>query len=47
VGEGEIGYFRRNHSMPMPQVRDLAELNRRSRWTLTEIDIDLLQNESR
>jgi transposase len=27
--EGEGGYFRRNHFVPMPQVRDLADLNRR------------------
>lgn len=26
--EGEVGYFRRNHFVPMPQVRDLADLNR-------------------
>jgi transposase len=26
--EGEGGYFRRNHFVPMPQVRDLADLNR-------------------
>ena len=25
--EGEGGYFRRNHLVPVPQVRDLAELN--------------------
>lgn len=25
--EGEVGYFRRNHFVPMPQVRDLADLN--------------------
>jgi transposase len=25
--EGEVGYFRRNHLVPMPQVRDLADLN--------------------
>jgi transposase len=25
--EGEAGYFRRNHWVPMPQARDLAELN--------------------
>jgi len=26
--EGEAGYFRRNHWVPVPQVRDLEELNR-------------------
>ena len=26
--EGEAGYFRRNHLVPVPQARDLAELNR-------------------
>lgn len=26
--EGEVGYFRRNHLVPVPQVRDWAELNR-------------------
>jgi transposase len=26
--EGEVGYFRRNHFVPIPQVRDLADLNR-------------------
>jgi transposase len=26
--EGEAGYFRRNHFVPMPQVRDLADLNK-------------------
>lgn len=26
--EGEVGYFRRNHFVPLPQVRDLADLNR-------------------
>jgi transposase len=25
--EGEVGYFRRNHLVPMPSVQDLAELN--------------------
>jgi hypothetical protein len=25
--EGEVGYFRRNHWVPMPKARDLAELN--------------------
>ena len=25
--ESEAGYFRRNHWVPMPKVRDLAELN--------------------
>ena len=25
--EGEAGYFRRNHWVPVPQARDLAELN--------------------
>lgn len=25
--EGEIGYFRRNHLVPVPSVKDLAELN--------------------
>jgi len=25
--EGEVGYFRRNHWVPVPQARDLAELN--------------------
>ena len=25
--EGEAGYFRRNHWVPLPQARDLAELN--------------------
>ena len=25
--EGEVGYFRRNHLVPVPKVRDLAELN--------------------
>jgi transposase len=25
--EGEVGYFRRNHWVPVPTVRDLAELN--------------------
>jgi len=25
--EGEGGYFRRNHWVPVPQARDLAELN--------------------
>jgi len=25
--EGEVGYFRRNHLVPIPQVHDLAELN--------------------
>src|SRR6202043_1469888 len=25
--EGEAGYFRRNHWVPMPKARDLAELN--------------------
>jgi transposase len=25
--EGEVGYFRRNHWVPMPQARDLADLN--------------------
>lgn len=27
--EGEVGYFRRNHWVPIPQARDLAELNER------------------
>jgi transposase len=27
--EGEAGYFRRNHWVPVPKVVDLAELNRR------------------
>jgi hypothetical protein len=27
--EGEVGYFRRNHWVPVPTARDLAELNRR------------------
>jgi transposase len=27
--EGEGGYFRRNHLVPVPQVRDLADLNQR------------------
>jgi transposase len=27
--EGEGGYFRRNHLVPVPQVGDLAELNQR------------------
>jgi hypothetical protein len=27
--EGEVGTFRRNHWVPVPQVRDLAELNAR------------------
>lgn len=27
--EGEAGYFRRNHFVPVPQVADLAELNER------------------
>jgi hypothetical protein len=26
--EGEVGYFRRNHLVPVPQARDLEELNR-------------------
>jgi len=26
--EGEVGYFRRNHLVPIPQVQDLEELNR-------------------
>ena len=26
--EGEVGYFRRNHFVPVPQVTNLAELNR-------------------
>jgi transposase len=25
--EGEVGYFRRNHMVPVPRVKDLAELN--------------------
>jgi transposase len=25
--EGEVGYFRRNHLVPVPKVKDLAELN--------------------
>ena len=25
--EGEVGYFRRNHFVPVPQVADLAALN--------------------
>ncbi len=25
--EGEVGYFRRNHLVPIPRVKDLAELN--------------------
>jgi transposase len=25
--EGEVGYFRRNHLVPLPRVQDLAELN--------------------
>jgi transposase len=25
--EGEVGYFRRNHLVPVPRVKDLAELN--------------------
>jgi len=25
--EGEVGYFRRNHLVPLPRVKDLAELN--------------------
>ena len=25
--EGEVGYFRRNHLVPVPRVADLAELN--------------------
>ncbi len=27
--EGEVGYFRRNHWVPVPVAHDLAELNRR------------------
>lgn len=27
--EGEVGYFRRNHLVPVPQARSLAELNER------------------
>jgi transposase len=27
--EGEVGYFRRNHWVPVPAVHDLAELNRK------------------
>jgi transposase len=27
--EGEVGYFRRNHWVPVPQAHDLAELNER------------------
>ena len=27
--EGEVGYFRRNHWVPVPSARDLAELNQR------------------
>ena len=26
--EGEVGYFRRNHWVPIPEARDLADLNR-------------------
>ena len=26
--EGEVGYFRRNHWVPVPQALDLADLNR-------------------
>lgn len=29
--EGEVGYFRRNHLVPVPQVQSLAELNERLR----------------
>ena len=25
--EGEVGYFRRNHAVPVPKVKDLAALN--------------------
>ena len=25
--EGEIGYFRRNHLVPVPKVKELVELN--------------------
>jgi hypothetical protein len=27
VIEGEAGYFRRNHWVPVPKARDLADLN--------------------
>ena len=26
--EGEVGYFRRNHLVPLPEAKDLADLNR-------------------
>ena len=26
--EGEVGYFRRNHLVPIPQAKNLEELNR-------------------
>ena len=29
--EGEVGYFRRNHLVPIPQVKDLEELNQHLR----------------
>ena len=29
--EGEVGYFRRNHWVPIPQAKDLEELNRQLR----------------
>lgn len=38
--EGEVGYFRRNHWVPVPEARDLAELNRK-------LLLDCRQDESR
>ena len=38
--EGEVGYFRRNHWVPVPEAQDLTELNRK-------LILDCRQDESR
>lgn len=35
--EGEVGYFRRNHWVPVPRARDLAELNEQL-WAACQAD---------
>jgi transposase len=44
--EGEGGYFRRNHLVPMPQVRDLADLNRQLLESCREDGQRLIGNRS-
>jgi transposase len=37
--EGEVGRFRRNHLVPIPEVADLAELNDRlAAWSIRDLD---------